>query len=49
VNLPKVIVHEIDTQGVDMVLNLLGMGIRKARKPPHPHPHRQVGAFRIAR
>jgi hypothetical protein len=43
----KVIIDDMNLNHSDMVLELLGKGIRQARKAPHAHPHCQVVAFDI--
>jgi hypothetical protein len=45
----EIVVHEINREGVLVILNLLGVGVREAGKAPHGHPHRQILAFDVRR
>jgi len=44
-NPTKVVVHEVESDRMAVVLNLLGKGVSEPRKPPHRHAHRQVLAL----
>jgi hypothetical protein len=43
----KVVVHEVEADGVRVELDLLGESISKTRKTPHPHSHGQVLALDV--
>lgn len=47
-NPAKVIVHEIDRDCINVILNLLGKGIGEAGKAAHAHAHGEVLSFCIA-
>lgn len=44
-----VVPDSIDSNHVCMVLELLGKGVRQARKPAHVHPHGQILPLGIGR
>ena len=44
----EIIVHEVDRQGMDMVLDFLAKGIGQPSEPSHTHPHAEVLALGIA-
>ena len=46
---PEVVVHEVQRDGVRVVLDLLAKAIGQAREAPHGHPHRQVLALDVGR
>lgn len=43
----EVIIHEVQGDGMDVVLNLLGEPIGQPGEAPHRHPHCEVLAFDI--
>src|SRR5437660_6734573 len=44
----EVVMHEVDRNRRDMILNLLGKCVRKPRETAHPHPHRKILSFNVA-
>ena len=49
VNAAVVVVHEVQRDGMTVVLQLLGKAVCQPRKPPHPHAHREVLALNVRR
>jgi hypothetical protein len=48
-NSAEVLIHEVQGHLISMVFDLFAERICEARKPPYPHPHREVLPFRVAR
>ena len=44
----EIVKHKIERERMDMVLNLLGVGISQASKSAHVHTDLQVHSFNIA-
>ena len=49
VNPAEVVVHEVEGDRRDVVLQLLAEGVGQAREPPHAHPHGEVLPLHVAR
>jgi len=49
VNPGEIIVDEVQRHGEGVILDFLGKRIGEPRKPPHPHPHREVLPFHEGR
>lgn len=47
VNAAEVVVHEVERDGVLVILNFLGKSVRQTREPAHSHSHRQILAFDV--
>jgi len=45
----EVVVHKVERDRRDVVLDLLGESVCEASEAPHVHPHRKVLAFDIGR
>lgn len=45
----KFVMHEVDRDGMGVVLDLLREPVRQAREPAHPHAHREVLALGVGR
>lgn len=44
----EIAIHEMQSNGVSMILNLLGKTIGQAGKPSHAHSHGEILTFHIA-
>jgi len=44
----EIVMHEMDRDGMSVVLGLFREAIRQPREPPHRHPHDQVLPLNVA-
>jgi len=45
VDAPEIVVHEVQRDSVEVILQFLAEGIRQPGEPSHLHPHRQILAL----
>jgi hypothetical protein len=45
----EIVEHKVQSEGVKMVLDLLGTSIRQPCEPTHPHAHRKVRPLDVRR